>query len=93
MFTQELENMTGAVSCLGCAINALKLMEQGQSKFQIRKYGLESYLRLDCAALSALNVFPQNQEVHSSGSAGSLYGLLNQTKSSIGARLLKQWLK
>ena len=48
--------------------------------------------KLDVAALKALNVFPSNYDVIS-GSAGSLYGLLNQCKTTIGSRLLKKWLK
>lgn len=60
------------------------------------KYTLDQYLRLDVAALKALNVFPSSQagDIGSvSGQAGSLYGLLNQCKTQIGARLLKKWLK
>jgi len=56
---------------------------------------LGQFLRLDVAALKALNVFPSQQSADSgvSGQAGSLYGLLNQCKTQIGARLLKKWLK
>lgn len=42
----------------------------------LKKYTLSQYLRLDVAALKALNVFPQNYE-GVSGSSGSLYGMLN----------------
>jgi DNA mismatch repair protein MSH2 len=44
------------------------------------------------AALKALNVFPQSSD-GVSGQAGSIFGMLNQCRTSIGARLLKKWLK
>jgi len=61
----------------------------------LKKYTLSQYLRLDVAALKALNVFPPQNTFESgvSGQAASLYGLLNQCKTQIGARLLKKWLK
>lgn len=58
----------------------------------LKKYTLGQYLRLDVAALKALNVFPAGNDVIC-GPAGSLFGLLNQTKTTIGGRLLKKWLK
>lgn len=66
-----------------------------ENKFSLKKYTLGQYLRLDVAALKSLNVFPQQSGVENgvSGQAGSLFGLLNQCKTQIGARLLKKWLK
>jgi len=50
-------------------------------------------LRLDVAALTALNVFPQRKDSLVEGQAGSIYGLLNKCKTQAGTRLLKKWLK
>jgi DNA mismatch repair protein MSH2 len=68
--------MTSALGCLGAGIKYLNLVASGYNEFQLSKYTLDNYLRLDCAALKALNVFPQNQDILS-GNAGSLFGLLN----------------
>ena len=88
----DQQQMLGAYSCLGAAIAHLKLVGQGITHFEITKYSLDHYLRLDCAALAALNVFPQNDDLLA-GSAASLFGLLNRCKTQIGVRLLKKWLK
>ena len=47
-------------------------------------------MKLDSAALRALNVFPTQQ---SSVKTHSLYGLLNKCKTAQGQRLLQQWLQ
>jgi hypothetical protein len=49
----------------------------------MERFTLNQYLRLDMAALQAMNVFPitQNSESLVGGSSGSLYGLLNQCKT------------
>lgn len=72
--------MTQAVGALGAAMKALHLLEENHSKFSLTKYSLDSHLRLDVAALTALNVFPQGGDLNG-GAAGSLYGLLNQCKT------------
>ena len=93
-FNYKLEEseMELALAALSAAIEQLNLKSGKQKQFTLKKYTLSQYLRLDVAALKALNVFPQNSE-GVSGSAGSLFGLLNQCRTSIGARLLKKWLK
>jgi DNA mismatch repair protein MSH2 len=98
-FMIEESRMELALQALNAAIETMKLKnygEQAKNKYTLAKYTLDQYLRLDVAALKALNVFPSSQagDVGSvSGQAGSLYGLLNQCKTQIGARLLKKWLK
>lgn len=81
-----------ALAALSAAIDHLNLKSGKQKQFTLKKYTLSQYLRLDVAALKALNVFPQNSE-GVSGQGGSLYGLINQCRTSIGSRLLKKWLK
>lgn len=84
--------MDQALAALAAAIEHLNLKNGRQNAFTLKKYTLAQYLRLDVAALRALNVFPQNYD-GVSGQAGSLFGLLNQCRTSIGSRLLKKWLK
>lgn len=81
-----------ALSCLNACVIQLNLLSLGIKDFQIEKYTLDHYLKLDLAAINALNVFPQNNEIVA-GNAGSLFGLLNNCKTQIGVRLLKKWLK
>ena len=88
----EESEMELALGGLHAAIEHLNMASGKQKQFSLKKYTLSQYLRLDVAALKALNVFPQNYE-GVSGQAGSLFGLLNSCKTSIGARLLKKWLK
>ncbi|KAK3803875.1 hypothetical protein RRG08_029467 [Elysia crispata] len=63
-----------------------------------RTFALENYIQIDTMTYMALNIF--DTEVHPSvykfgGSSGkeglSLFGILNRCKSSIGARMLRQW--
>ena len=54
----QFAELTRAFGSLGAAINVLNLVSEGYKKFELTRYSLDSYLRLDCAALIALNVFP-----------------------------------
>ena len=59
-------------------------------QYQIYRHDLAQYMKLDASALKALNLMPGPRD----GSKNmSLYGLLNKCKTSIGTRLLAQWLK
>lgn len=49
-----------------------------------------SFMRLDAAVESALNVLPTNTDAATSF---SLYGLLNKAQTAMGKALLKAWLK
>eukprot|EP00439_Symbiodinium_sp_Y106_P056958 s2114_g8.t1 len=53
-------------------------------------YPLRSFMFLDKAAFSALNVLPRPEE--SQRSATNLLGFLNRCRSHIGQRRLRQWL-
>jgi len=53
--------MSLALGALNAGINFMKLHQYGehaQKKFVLKKYTLNQFLRLDVAALKALNVFP-----------------------------------
>jgi len=53
-------------------------------------YPLRSFMYMDKAAFSALNVLPRPEE--SLRSSTSLLGLLNRCRSNLGTRRLRQWL-
>lgn len=58
--------------------------------YQLYQHDLSQYMKLDAAALKALNLMPGPRD----GSKNmSLYGLLNHCKTPVGGRLLAQWLK
>ncbi len=62
-----------ALQALNAAISYSKLTEQCQNskqKFTLTKYTLDNYLRLDVAALKALNVFPGASVSESVGASG-----------------------
>jgi DNA mismatch repair protein MSH2 len=59
-------------------------------QYQLYQHDLSQYMKLDAAALKALNLMPGPRD----GSKNmSLYGLLNHCKTPLGSRLLAQWLK
>lgn len=59
-------------------------------QYQLYQHDLAQYMKLDAAALRALNLMPGPRDGHKSM---SLYGLLNHCKTPPGSRLLAQWLK
>lgn len=59
-------------------------------QYQLYQHDLSQFMKLDAAALKALNLMPGPRD----GSKNmSLFGLLNHCKTSLGSRLLSQWLK
>ena len=63
-FSYKLEEseMELALAALSAAIDYMNLKSGKQKQFTLKKYTLSQYLRLDVAALKALNVFPQNSD-------------------------------
>lgn len=58
--------------------------------YQLYQHDLSQYMKLDAAALKALNLMPGPKD---GSKTMSLYGLLNHCKTPLGSRLLSQWLK
>lgn len=58
--------------------------------YELYNHDLAQYMKLDASALKALNLMPGPRD---GAKNMSLYGLLNRCKTSIGTRLLAQWLK
>ncbi|KAL8761682.1 MAG: hypothetical protein Q9184_002217 [Pyrenodesmia sp. 2 TL-2023] len=59
-------------------------------QYQLYQHDLAQYMKLDAAALRALNLMPGPRD---GSKTMSLYGLLNHCKTPVGSRLLAQWLK
>jgi DNA mismatch repair protein MSH2 len=59
-------------------------------QYQLYQHDLSQYMKLDAAALKALNLMPGPRD---GSKTMSLYGLLNHCKTPVGSRLLMQWLK
>ena len=65
------------------------------NKWEVVVHENKQYMRLDAAAMKALNVIPSGRESasESSESTFSLSGLMSRGKTSMGRRLAKTWLK
>lgn len=59
-------------------------------QYQLYQHDLAEFMKLDAAALKALNLMPGPRD---GAKTMSLYGLLNHCKTPVGSRLLSQWLK
>ncbi|TPX41185.1 hypothetical protein SeMB42_g05681 [Synchytrium endobioticum] len=82
-----------AMSCTAALIKYLGLMgdDTFHGQYIMEHHDLSRYMRLDAAAVKALNLMPSPQD--GTRKNMSLYGLLNKCKTSQGSRLLSQWLK
>jgi DNA mismatch repair protein MSH2 len=59
-------------------------------QYQLYQHDLSHFMKLDAAALKALNLMPGPRD---GSKTMSLFGLLNHCKTPVGGRLLAQWLK
>ena len=81
-----------AFPAISVLLNKLKLMDDhvdhGSYLFQLGS--LRNFLRLDSAAIEAINLLPKPDmpSVY-----GSIYGVLNRCKTKMGSRLLERWLR
>lgn len=85
----DLKLAMGAAACL---IKYLGIMSDPSNfgQYQLYQHDLSQYMKLDAAALKALNLMPGPRD---GAKTMSLYGLLNHCKTPTGSRLLAQWLK
>ena len=59
-------------------------------QYQLYQHDLSQFMKLDAAALKALNLMPGPRD---GSKTMSVYGLLNHCRTPVGSRLLSQWLK
>ncbi|KHO01041.1 DNA mismatch repair protein MSH2 [Metarhizium album ARSEF 1941] len=59
-------------------------------QYQLYQHDLAQFMKLDAAALKALNLMPGPRD---GSKTMSIYGVLNHCKTPVGSRLLAQWLK
>ncbi|THU49860.1 hypothetical protein C4D60_Mb06t14020 [Musa balbisiana] len=82
-----------ALGALGALISYVELLadDSNYGNFTIEKYNLDNYMRLDYAAVRALNVLESKTDLNKNF---SLFGLMNRTcTAGMGKRLLNRWLK
>ncbi|GFS40734.1 MUTS homolog 2 [Actinidia rufa] len=82
-----------ATGALGSLLSYSELLtdESNYGSYSIRQYSLHSYMRLDSAAIRALNVMESKTDANKNF---SLFGLMNRTcTAGMGKRLLHMWLK
>lgn len=85
----ELKLAMGSASAL---VKYLGLLHDPSNfgQFRLYQHDLTQYMKLDAAALRALNLMPGPRD---GSKSMSIYGLLNHCKTPMGNRLLAQWLK
>ncbi|KAK0064395.1 DNA mismatch repair protein Msh2 [Biomphalaria pfeifferi] len=83
---------TIAMCSLSAVIRYLELLteEDNFGQFKISTFDLSLYMKLDAAAVKALNLLPVANEANKNQ---SLLGLLNRCRTAPGQRLLSQWVK
>ncbi|XP_004508573.1 DNA mismatch repair protein MSH2 [Cicer arietinum] len=82
-----------APGALGALLSYAELLadESNYENYSLRRYNLDSYMRLDSAAMRALNVMESKTDANKNF---SLFGLMNRTcTAGMGKRLLHMWLK
>ncbi len=90
--TLPLTDLKLAMGAAACLIKYLGAMADPSNfgQYQLYQHDLSQYMKLDAAALKALNLMPGPRD---GAKNMSLYGLLNHCKTPAGSRLLSQWLK
>ncbi|KAF2478168.1 DNA mismatch repair protein [Lindgomyces ingoldianus] len=90
--TLPLTDLKLAMGSAAALIKYLGVMSDSSNfgQYQLYQHDLTQYMKLDAAALKALNLMPGPRD---GAKTMSLFGLLNHCKTPTGSRLLAQWLK
>ncbi|PSN64528.1 DNA mismatch repair protein-like protein msh-2 [Corynespora cassiicola Philippines] len=90
--TLPSNDLKHAMASAAALIKYLGVMSDSSNfgQYQLYQHDLSQYMKLDAAALKALNLMPGPRD---GSKTMSLYGLLNHCKTATGSRLLAQWLK
>ncbi|OAA81820.1 DNA mismatch repair protein MSH2 [Akanthomyces lecanii RCEF 1005] len=85
----ELKLAMGSAASL---IKYLGILQDASNfgQYQLYQHDLAQFMKLDAAALKALNLMPGPRD---GAKTMSIYGVLNHCKTPVGSRLLAQWLK
>ncbi|KAJ3485216.1 hypothetical protein NLG97_g6864 [Lecanicillium saksenae] len=85
----ELKLAMGSAASL---IKYLSILQDSSNfgQYQLYQHDLAQFMKLDAAALKALNLMPGPRD---GAKTMSIYGVLNHCKTPVGSRLLAQWLK
>lgn len=68
--------------------------EGNANQFTLEEIERSRYLRLDAAAIKALNVEPRlDGSAYDNGATSSILGLLDKCRTAQGRRLLGQWIR
>uniref|UniRef100_A0ABD2WUW8 DNA mismatch repair proteins mutS family domain-containing protein n=1 Tax=Trichogramma kaykai TaxID=54128 RepID=A0ABD2WUW8_9HYME len=89
-------NLNLAMSATAALINYLNMTgDDGNSgQFTIEEIQRSRYLRLDSAAIKALNLEPRTDlPANIQSSTSSIVGILDKTRTAAGKRLLSQWVR
>jgi DNA mismatch repair protein MSH2 len=88
----SLTDLKVAMGAAAALIKYLGVMSDSSNfgQYQLYQHDLSQYMKLDAAALKALNLMPGPRD---GAKSMSVYGLLNHCKTPTGSRLLAQWLK
>lgn len=89
--------MTLAMDSVAAVISHLLLLEL-ELVFDVNMFNLKDYMRMDLLTIKALNLFPsligQQTRAKAAGQVTSVYELFSRyCKTTLGQRLLSQWLK
>ncbi|CAB4031835.1 DNA mismatch repair Msh2 [Paramuricea clavata] len=81
------------MGCVAVIVKYLEMLSDDSnfSRFHISTIDLNQYMKLDAAAVRALNLLPSSLD--GSNKSVSLLGLLNKCRTPQGKRLLGQWIK
>ncbi|GBR76669.1 DNA mismatch repair protein MutS [Candidatus Termititenax persephonae] len=87
----DLENKPLALQAAAAVFNYFKAAQKTelQQLTRLETYLPQNYMHLDSASRKNLEL---TETIRYGGKNGSLYGLFDQTKTSMGSRLLKEWL-